>query len=172
MTMKNLKKTLQEIARYPSAVVGGVVILLLIGVAIYTMITIPYQKAIDLWRGGEDVWYQNPKTVPPEWFNFFTRKKEPISFVINAQKGNMTRVVKVHSDGSSTITLTYTFDYQYDGFPQDIVAVFQHQISQKSNPFASLEWITPDGRKIQVANFGVPSQFTYRFSQDSSCKRN
>ena len=130
--MKNIQKTLQDIARYPSAVVGGVVILVLIGVAIYTMIAIPYQKAISLWRGGEDVWFQNPKTVPPEWLNFFTKKKEPISFVINAQNGQLTRAVKVHSDGSSTITLTYTFDYQYDDFPQDLVAVFHHQISTKA----------------------------------------
>ena len=166
MTMNNFKKSLQEIARYPSAIVGAVVILILIGVAIYTMITIPYQKAIDLWRGGEDVWYQNPKTVPPEWFNLFTKKKEPISFVINTQKGNLTRTINTHSDGSSTITLTYKFDYQFDDFPQDIALYFNSKYVQKQ-PFASLEWTTPDGRKIQVANFAVPAQFTYRVSQDS-----
>ena len=163
--MKNIKNALVEMARYPSAIIGGLVILVLIGVAIYTMIAIPYQTAINLWRGGEDVWYQNPKTVPPEWYNLFTSKKQPISFVINAQKGNMTRVVKTHSDGSSTITLTYTFDYQYDGFPQDMELYFNTKFLKKL-PFASLEWITPDGRKIQVANFGVASQYTYRVSED------
>jgi peptide/nickel transport system permease protein len=166
MTMNNFKKNLQEIARYPTAIVGAVVILVLIGVAIYTMITIPYQKAIVLWRGGEDVWYQNPKTVPPEWFNLFTSKKEPISFVINAQKGNLTRTVKTHSDGSSTITLTYTFDYKYDDFPQDIALYFDTKFLKKQ-PFASLVWLTPDGRKINMANFALPNQYTYRFSQDS-----
>ncbi|HVM72285.1 MAG TPA: ABC transporter permease [Anaerolineales bacterium] len=164
--MNNFKKNLQEIARYPSAIVGSVVILILIGVAIYTMIAIPYQKAIALWRGGEDVWYQNPKTVPPEWFNLFSSKKEPISFVINAKKGNLVRTVKTHSDGSSTITMTYTFDYKYDDFPQDINLYFNSTFVKKQ-PFASLEWQTPDGRKIQVANFAVPSQFTYRVSQDA-----
>ena len=166
MTMKNFKKNLQEIARYPSAIVGAVVILILIGVAIYTMIAIPYQKAIVLWRGGEDIWYQNPKTVPPEWMNFFTSKKEPISFVINSTKGQLDRTVKTHSDGSSTVTLTYTFDYKYDDFPQDIALYFKTQYLKKQ-PFASLVWQTPDGRKIQVANFAVPNTFTYRFSQDS-----
>ncbi len=166
MTMNNLKKSLREIARYPSAVVGAVVILVLIGVAIYTMITIPYQKAIDLWRGGEDVWYQNPKTVPPEWYNLFTSKKEPISFVINDKKGNLTRTVKTHSDGSSTITLTYSFDYKYDDFPQDMALYFNTKFLKKQ-PFVSLVWITPDGRNIKVSNFAVPNQFTYRISQDS-----
>jgi peptide/nickel transport system permease protein len=28
--------------------------------------------------------------------------------------------------------------------------------------------MTPDGRKIQVANFGVPNKYTYRFSQDTT----
>jgi peptide/nickel transport system permease protein len=166
MSMNNLKRNLQEIARYPSAIVGGVVVLALIGVAIYAMIAIPYHKAIDLWRGGEDVWYQNPKTVPPEWFNLFTKKKEPISFVINDKKGNLTRTVKTHSDSSSTITLTYSFDYQYDDFPQDMALYFKTQFLKKQ-PFASLTWLTPDGRKISLANFGVPSDYTYRISQDS-----
>ncbi len=157
MTMNNFKKSAPGNCPLPSAIVGGVVILVLIGVAIYTMIAIPYQKAIDLWRGGEDVWYPNPKTVPPEWYNLFTSKKEPISFVINAQKGNLTRTVKTHSDGSSTITLTYTFDYKYDDFPQDIALYFKTQFLKKQ-PFASLVWITPDGRKISFANFGVPSR--------------
>ena len=81
--MNNFKKNLQDIARYPSAIIGAFVILVLVGVAIYAMIAIPYQKAITLWRGGEDIWFMNPKNVPPAWFNFFTAKKQPVSFVIN-----------------------------------------------------------------------------------------
>jgi peptide/nickel transport system permease protein len=166
MTMNNLKKIFQDLRRYPSAVTGAVVILILIGVAIYAMIAIPYQRAIVLWRGGEDVWYQNPKNVPPTWMNFFTKKKQPVSFVINAQKGQMTREVKPHSDGSSSINLTYTFDYQYDAFPQDILLYFDAKFDKKE-PFASLVWMTPDGRKINVTSFGVPNHFTYRLSQDA-----
>ena len=78
----------------------------------------------------------------------------------------MTREVKTHSDGSQSITLTYSFDYQYDYFPQDILLYFKAQFQAKQ-PFASLVWMTPDGRKIQVSNFGVPNLFTYRFSQDT-----
>jgi len=103
---------------------------------------------------------------PPVWMNLFTAKKQPVSFVINSKTGNMTRTVKPHSDGSSTITTTYTFDYPYDGFPQDVILYFNAQFKAKQ-PFASLEWHTPDGRKIQVANFGVATQYTYRLSQDS-----
>jgi len=164
--MDNLKKTFQEIARYPSAVVGLVVILALVGVAIYTMIAIPYQKAINLWRGGEDVWFMNPKNVPPAWFNLFTAKKQPVSFVITDQPGQMTRTVKTHTDGSKTITTTYTFDFKYDYFPQEILLYFNSKFQAKQ-PFASLVWTTPDGRKINVTSFGVPDQFTYRLSQDS-----
>ena len=166
MSMNNFKRSLQDIARYPSAIVGGIMVVILIAVAIYAMIDIPYSKAIDLWRGGEDVWYQNPKNVPPAWMNLFTAKKQPVSFVINAKTGNMVRTVKTHSDGSSTITTTYTFDYSYDAFPQDVIMYFTAQFKAKQ-PFASLEWDTPDGRKIQVANFGVANQYTYRISQDS-----
>lgn len=164
--MDNFKRTFREFMRYPSAVVGGVFVLALIGIAIYAVIAIPYDRAIVLWRGGEDVWYQNPKNVPPEWMNLFTAQKQPLSFVINAQEGKMDRQVKVHSDGSSSITTTYTFDYNYDAFPQEMLLYFTAQFQVKQ-PFVSLVWVTPDGRKIQAANFGVPNKLTYRFSQDT-----
>ncbi len=72
--MNAFRRSLQEILRYPSAIIGGVFVLFLIVVAIYAVISIPYQTAINLWRGGEDVWYRNPKEVPPVWVNWFSSK--------------------------------------------------------------------------------------------------
>ena len=85
--MDTMKKSLREILRYPSAVVGIVIISLLVITAIYTVITIPYNKAISLWRGGEDVWYKNPKFAPPAWINIFQSKKLPVSLRWTAPTG-------------------------------------------------------------------------------------
>ena len=54
---------------------GMFVVFLLVVTAIYAMVTIPYKEAIRLWRGGEDVWYQNPKFAPPAWINLFSKQK-------------------------------------------------------------------------------------------------
>jgi hypothetical protein len=59
--MNSLKSSLQKLLYYPSAMVGMLVVLLLVITAVYAMVKIPYREAIRLWRGGEEVWYQNPK---------------------------------------------------------------------------------------------------------------
>jgi len=167
--MNTIKNSFQEILRYPSAIVGAVMIMLLLVISAYAMITIPYQKAITLWRGGEEVWYRNPKLTPPAWLNWFSNKKLPLSFVINPGEGNYSKVVTTQSDGSSLITLTYSFDYASDGFPQDMLLYFKTKYAAKQ-PFVSITWKTPDGRQMRVGDLRLKSDTTYRFSQDSTLK--
>jgi len=73
--MKNFLNTLREIARYPSAIFGSLIIFALIVASIVVIVKIPYQTAIDRWRGGEEVWGKNPRTVPPTWTNWFRKSK-------------------------------------------------------------------------------------------------
>jgi peptide/nickel transport system permease protein len=167
--MKALRKNIKELLKYPSAVAGMIIILFLVGISIYTVVTIPYSQAIVLWRGGEDVWYKNPKLVPPEWTNFFRSKKEPVSFVLNATNAPNSKVVETGKDGD-TVTITYTFDYQYDDFPQEMMVYFKTTFQGKQ-PFVSLKWTTPDGREIQMGNFAVDAAYSYRFSQDQRLTR-
>jgi peptide/nickel transport system permease protein len=167
--MKALRRNLQELFKYPSAVAGGIIILILVLISIYALVTIPYGRAIVLWRGGEDVWYQNPKLVPPEWINFFRAKKEPVSFRLNATNTTDTKVVETGKDGDS-IYITYSFDYQYDDFPQEMMIYFKSTFKQKQ-PFVSLSWTTPDGREIQMGNFAVDAAYNFRFSQDQKLTR-
>src|SRR3972149_905755 len=89
-----LKNSIRDLLRYPSAILGSVTILFLLAVAIYAVVTIPYNEAIRLWRGGEDVWYQNPKYAPPSWFNLFTTQKLPVSFTMKSGEGKRNREFK------------------------------------------------------------------------------
>ncbi|MGZ6316249.1 MAG: ABC transporter permease subunit [Anaerolineales bacterium] len=163
--MNTLKSSFREILRYPSAIVGVVIIFLLIVMAGYAMIKIPYADAIRLWRGGEDVWYQNPKFAPPAWFNLFSAKKLPVSFVVNTADGTWTKKVTPGAQNTSTITADYTFDYQYDSYPQEMIVYFTADYAAKQ-PFVSVAWLTPDGRKIRIDDLGVGHDQTLRFSQD------
>ena len=165
--MKRIKEILQDFLRYPSAVAGAIVILLLIALAIYAMIKIPYNEAIRLWRGGEEVWYQNPKTAPPEWFNAFSSKKQPVSFSVKSgeTEGSLLKVVTPGGQDTTSIDFTYKFDYQYDYFPQDLLIYFNSTYTSKQ-PFVSVYLITPDERKIRISDFGINQKQTFRFSQD------
>lgn len=165
--MKKLKNFFRDIAHYPSAIAGSIMIFLLIVFAVYAMIKIPYSEAIRLWRGGEEVWYQNPKMAPPIWYNWFTAKKEPVSFAVKAgdEKGMMTKTVTVGEQNTSSIEFTYPFEFNYDDYPQDLMLYFTSTFTEKA-PFVSVYIITPDERKVRVSDFGLSQKQTFRFSQD------
>jgi len=163
--MNTFKNTLRDLARYPSAVFGMAVIFILLGVAVYALVTIPYSEAVRLWRGGEDVWYQNPKYAAPAWFNNFSKTKQPISFTASTRDGGMTKTVIPQGQDISSIEMTYVFEYTYDVPPQELILYFGTVFDQKF-PFVSIVWRTPDGREIKIANMTVDRRTTYRFSQD------
>lgn len=163
--MKAFKNTFREIAKYPSAIFGGIIILLLFVLAAYAMIKIPYQEAIRLWRGGEDVWYQNPKNVPPFWFNWFTENKLPESFAVKGGEEDFSKVVTVKEDGTSNIDFTYKFEFDYDDFPQEVFLYFTSTYKEKG-PFVSATLLQPDGTELKIGDYGLSQKQTMRFSQD------
>ncbi len=168
--MGEVKKAFQEIVRYPSAIIGLITVFLFTSLAIYAMIALPYKQAIELWRGGEDVWYQNPKFAAPLWTNYFSREKQPVSFILKDSDAGMQKEVIKGEQGTSRINITYTFDFPYDSFPQDILLYFKANYKEKQ-PFVSIYWLTPDGRKIRISDFGVDADQTFRVSQDEKLKR-
>jgi peptide/nickel transport system permease protein len=161
----SLANSLRQIRRYPSAIAGLIIISLLVVTAIYAVIAIPYNQAINLWRGGESAWYKNPKLAPPAWFNLFTPHKRPVSFDVSTVSGAMPKTVTPGTQGTGTVDISYTFDYGYDGYPQDLLLYFTTQYQLKQ-PFVSVVWLTPDGRKVRIDDFGVDRQQTLRFAQD------
>ena len=76
-SLSALGPTLREIRRYPSAVVGLVIIVLLVGVSIYTVLAIPYGEAVTRWHIDRESLYRNPKNAQPEWINLFRRDDLP-----------------------------------------------------------------------------------------------
>jgi peptide/nickel transport system permease protein len=167
--MNALRNSFQKILYYPSALLGMLVVFLLVFTAIYAMIKIPYQDAIRLWRGGEEVWYQNPKFAPPAWINYFSSKKYAESFAVRTSDGTMPKEVTPGKEGTATISASYTFDFTYDYYPQDMILYLTSKYQEKQ-PFLSIEWLTPDGRKIRIENLAITQKQTYRFSQDEKLK--
>jgi len=143
--MKKFRNTLTEISRYPSAIFGMFIVIALLALAIYAMVKIPYQEAIRLWRGGEAVWYQNPKNVPPNWINWFTKDKLPQSFVVGVGEEGITKVITPGEKGVSEIDFSYSFEYDYDKYPQEMFLYLKTNYVDK-NPFISVMMVTPDGR--------------------------
>src|SRR5512143_927613 len=140
--MGGIRRSLREILRYPSALIGLFIIGLLFLTAVYAVIKIPYRQAIELWRGGESVWYQNPKFAPPAWFNLFSEKKLPESFAVSTAKGTMSKTVTPGAQDTGTVDINHTFDFQYDEYPQELLIYFTTTFQQKQ-PFVSVVLLTP-----------------------------
>ncbi len=167
--MATLKNSIQKFFYYPSAVFGSFVIFLLVLLAAYAMLKIPYHEAIRLWRGGEEVWYQNPKFAAPAWINYFSSEKYAESFAVNTGDGSLPSEFTPGAEGTGTLLANYAFDFKYDTYPQDMLLYFTSAYAEKQ-PFISLEWLTPDGRSVRIANMAIGKEFTYRFAQDEKLK--
>ncbi len=167
--MGALRNAFREIRNYPSAMAGIVVILLLVGVSIYTVIAIPYSRAQELWRGGE-MWHNLPRNAPPVWVNVFRSKKLPRNIILNSEEGSsVSKQVKPLGKGSS-IKMVYSFDFQADDFPQDMALFFDVDYHDKA-PFVDMQWQTPDGRTIRIGSFAVKKGDVFRFPQDAKLQR-
>ncbi len=165
--MSGILRALRQLRDYPSAIGGLIIILLLLGLAVYAVATIPYSEAIRLWRGGEDVWGESPKLAAPIWVDWFNREKMSQSIIVSSTDGTAIRSM---SEDGKTELLTFPVDYQYDSFPQEIVIFFTSTYESKQ-PHVALKWYTPDGRDIRVTEMSVKPAETYRPGQDSRLTR-
>jgi peptide/nickel transport system permease protein len=59
--MSALKNSFRDLLRYPSAILGLVIILFLLAVSVYALATIPYSEAVRPWRGGGGCLVSKPK---------------------------------------------------------------------------------------------------------------
>ena len=155
----------RDITRYPSAIVGLVIILFLIAISIYTVIALPYDQTVVNWRGGDNVWQDNPRTVPPTWTNFFRPKKLPETIIFNSTDEDVEKQITPLKDNLTDIEMSFNFDYTADDFPQEITLYFTSTFEKKA-PYISLIWHTPDGRKIDMGDFSIDKTYTRRVSQD------
>ncbi|MGD8813466.1 MAG: ABC transporter permease [Anaerolineales bacterium] len=168
--MQSIKASLRDLLRYPSAVMGSLVLLGVIALAIYAVVTIPYNEALRLWRGGPDVWYMNPRNALPKWVNLFRSEQLPESIAILNTDESVDLETKETTAGFSDLTYTFHFDYPYDEFPQEMAFFFTSEFVE-NEPFVSVYWTTPDGREFRIVDMGVSRQETYRFSQDERLTR-
>ena len=164
--MTALRSGLQQVRRYPSALIGLGIIIGLIILAIVAVIIIPYDKAIQLWRGGEDIWQETPRYARPAWLNLFSTKKLPETIVVSTTKG----APKSFSPDGKTVTISLAFDYRYDDFPSEITLFLEAKYAELL-PYVALRWRTPDGREISLGERKLKASERYSISQDTRLER-
>jgi len=168
--MTGIIHNLRQLRGYPSAVLGLILILGLAIMSVYTMIAIPYSEAVRLWRGGEAVWSDSPKNAWPIWYNWFVGAKLPETIVLSSRDADVSKTTEVVSEDVTRVDMTFTFDYDYDAFPPEMILFLEAEYREKQ-PFVSLTWLTPDGREIRLGDVTPVRSDSYRFAQDKSLQR-
>lgn len=143
---------------------GLVIITALIVLSIYTVIAIPYSEGMRLWRGGEDIWIENPRNARPSWVNFFLKERLPQTIIVNTQPGTA-KVGKPLPGGLRAVDMTLSFNYPYDAFPSEI-NLFLKANFKENRPYVSFFWLTPDGRRIPLGERSVRASERFSISLD------
>ncbi|MEM7799299.1 MAG: ABC transporter permease [Chloroflexota bacterium] len=165
-------RALREFFQYPSAVVGSLIVLVYILISVYTVVSIPYSEALQLWRGSEEIVSSNPRNARPVWVNWFRAETLPATIALNSAESNENIQIEFNeiSDDIDEKIITFTFDYDYDTFIPELSFFLEAEFEEKQ-PFIEFEWITPDGRTIRAGEVTPGAQETYRPSQDERVMR-
>jgi peptide/nickel transport system permease protein len=153
-----LRSVFRELIRYPSAVLGLIIIAILIGGSIYAVVALPYLEVGELWNtemlSGS---YYVPKLAQPEWLNLLRRDDLLSTIVLNSQDETASKIVEPGSDETSSVMITFTFDYPYGAFPEELLVYFTPQYDIK-RPFVFMTWVTPDGREIELKALSIAAE--------------
>ncbi|MCJ7576541.1 MAG: ABC transporter permease [Dehalococcoidia bacterium] len=160
---------LADLRRYPALAAGIAVIGIFVCVSIYTLIAMPYNEAIRLWRGGVGVWDDNPQNAAPVWFDLFTRDRLPRTIIVSSTDSG-TKTEEQIGDGAKLLQIMLPFQYPYDGFPDEL-KLFIQATYEGGPPAATLSWRTPDGRTIVLQeNRLIKRSDVYYISQDQDLR--
>ncbi|MBE0488796.1 MAG: ABC transporter permease [Halomonas sp.] len=161
MSTETRPRAWRELARYPSALLGVLIILLLAGVALATPLVIPYGEALERWRGGE-MWQRHPVNASPAWVDRLRGGNAARTLTVASHAAE---IEEVPFPGGRRLQVPLDFDYAYDGFPSEI-NLFLAAEDHARAPFVRLTWQTPDGREVALGGYRVARQERISISQD------
>ncbi len=152
---------LGRLRRYPSAVAGLVVILFLVGMAIYTVIAIPYSQVLQDWRAGEH-WRMNPANAGPVWTDRLFGGNAPPTLTISSDAAN---VEAAGFEGGRQVRIPLTFDFAYDDFPSELT-LFLGVRGTDRPAFVEATWHRPDGSEMRLGAHRISADDRIAISQD------
>lgn len=163
---------LRELRRYPSAVFGLVLIILVSLMAIYTVIAIPYEESARLFREERGEKYKPPELAIPTWLNYFRKEKLPETKVLSSLDGSGQKEFVTIKGDTRQFNINFELDYNSRILPQDLVIHFETQYLAKMPLIDEMVWIRPDGSTYEFDRFRTPTRSYSVISQIVQERRN
>jgi peptide/nickel transport system permease protein len=155
-----LRARLIELKKFPTAIAGLAIILALVIISVYTVIEVPQEQAIEMWRGERFDTYKVPELAEPTWFNWFRKGNQPETLILSTSNGDSVRTQEPLSETAYKIIDEFSIEYPYTGFPQDIKIKLNIRYETKQ-PLVIITWVTPDGREIGIDQFSTTADKLY-----------
>ncbi|MGB9622505.1 MAG: ABC transporter permease, partial [Candidatus Bathyarchaeia archaeon] len=172
MELRKIREPLKQLVIYKSALIGLIIILGLIFLSIYTIIALPYGKAVELWRAGEKYWLDNPRNALPSWINIFSSRKLPETTVLSTEnpQAGVSKVIVPAVGKVNVIRIEFSFNYEYDDFPSELNLFFKSNFNT-SSPHLTIHWIKPSGEDIVLKTLVASKEENYYISVDYGLTR-
>jgi peptide/nickel transport system permease protein len=168
---QRFRQAVREIMRYPSAIIGLIIISLLVIGSLYAVIALPYEKIGEEWERNQLTGKpMAPQQAKPVYMNWFRQKKLLSTLILNSEEGDAERFEGTVSEDIDQIVLTFTFDYDYAEFPTEMIIYFSSTFTEKRT-FTALSWRTPDGREIPLKDVAVGSYEKYDMNDKINFRR-
>lgn len=153
----------QEFRRYPSAILGLTVILILLAGSIYAITALPYEQYGQEYDQKRLTGYSlMPRTAMPVWMNLFNQPDLLSTLILNEDSPEVNVSTQTLENGWVEKTTVFTFDYFYKEIPSEIFLYLDPRYGEKV-PFASLQWTYPDGSTITLKNKAISAVTSYDF---------
>jgi peptide/nickel transport system permease protein len=153
----------QELRRYPSAMFGLAVIIILLAGSIYAVIALPYEQYGQDYDWNRLTGYSTtPRTAMPEWMNLFNDPPLLSTLILKEDSREASVSMRTLENGWVEKTTIFTFDYNYKEVPSEVFLYLDPKYSERV-PFASLEWMYPDGSTLKLKDKAISASTSYDF---------
>lgn len=168
--MRRLGSALRQLKGYPSAILGLVILMVLLGMTGYSLATYSYGDMVNLWQSGPH-WQDNPRHAAPVWYNWFSSRELPTTIVRDSESSNDAVSKTAQSaDDLTEVTIRLPVDYTADAFPND-VALNLTSTYESKQPFVTVTWRTADGREIPITEQSIDRSTEFNLSQSTDLRQ-
>jgi peptide/nickel transport system permease protein len=169
--LSGIRRFLNDIRKFPTAIIGMTLVTLLLLGSIYAIVALPYNQIGGGWGKttltGES---RIPKLAQPAWTNIFRSKDLLSRIIINSKDEDVIRKEIIAQDGTKQILITMDFNYNFAGIPSEMYLNLNGKFESKA-PFVTITWLTPDGRVINLKGMALGSSSSYDFGVNIPARR-
>lgn len=155
----------QEFRKYPSAIFGLAIIVMMFAGSIYAVVALPYEEYGQEYDRGRLTGLSTvPRTAKPSWLNLFYKPDFLSTLILDERSPQVSISRRTLENGWVEKTTIFEVDYFYREIPSEIFLYLDPQYAAKV-PFVSLEWTYPDGSTLALKNKAISADTNYDFEK-------